>query len=137
MSGILDFAGSGVPIGCLFSVWPTLWHFFHGGEKYFTSYLQSFASYSPYSFCGEAGRVQDVIFCLFRSFRPKFCRTFCRSRRDLTIHARPATRISETHLRNVRTRKLHKLGRCPAYAGKIVPHPEGGPPGWGNILRAS
>ena len=41
----------------------------------------------------------DVIFCLFRSFRPKFYRTFCRSRQDLTIYARPVTRISETHLR--------------------------------------
>ena len=119
----MDFAGSGVPIGCLFSVWPTVWHFFHGGEKFFTSYLQSFASYSPYSFCGEAGRVQDVIFCLFRSFRPKFYRTFCRSRQDLTIHARPVTRLSETHLRNVWYRKCNTPGRCPAYAGKIIPHP--------------
>ena len=67
--------------------------------------------------------VQDAIFCLFRSFRPKFYKTFCRSRQDLTIHARPVTRISETHLRNVCAQKLHTLGRCPAYAGKIIPHP--------------
>ena len=64
-----------------------------------------------------------AIFCLFRSFRPKFYRTFCRSRQDLTIHARPVTRISETHLRDMCARKLHTPGRCPAYAGKIIPHP--------------
>ena len=92
------------------------------GGRFKTVALQRFLTL-PIGFEISAQAGLAAIFCLFRSFRPKFYRTFCRSRQDLTIYARPVTRISETLPQKTENTKCNMPGRCPAYAGKIIPHP--------------